>query len=106
MDKFKKENEVILRKLAEIDKKMEVLHTNEEEIITKREFDYKISKLEQIIAEQDDRIDTLEKQISEKSNVLEEKLFEIEKKMEVSNTNSLNDRKLNTMERSIFVLKT
>ena len=46
MDKFKRENDVILKKLSEIDNKIEVLHQHEDEIITKREFDDKISKLE------------------------------------------------------------
>ena len=105
MDKFKRENDVILKKLSEIDKKIEVLHQHEDEIITKREFDDKISKLEQIIAEQGDRIDTLENQISEKSNVLEEKVREIEKKIEESITNNLNDEKSNTMERRIYILE-
>ena len=83
MDKYKEENEMIMKKLANIDKQLEVLHQHEEEIVTNRSIDDKISELEKIIADKDveihdfvqklnemeAKIDTLENCFSDKITV-------------------------------------
>ena len=53
---YRKEIEILVEKLAIIDKKLETLQQHEDEIVKKRVFDEKISKLENIIAEKDARI--------------------------------------------------
>ena len=105
MEKYKKENEMIKKKLANIDKEIEILHQHEEETVTKRLFDEKIAELENIIADKDNmihdfvqkmnemesRIDTLENPFIEKISVLEDKVSAIEKE---SNINNQNDEKM------------
>ena len=90
-----------------------------EEIITKRFVYEKISKLENIIDEKDERIDdlvrkickmeatidTLDNCISDKSSILEEKISDLEKKMEESIINNLNDVRISTVERSVYVFE-
>ena len=51
------------------------------------------------------KIDTLENLIIDKSRVLEEKLSDIEKKMEESITNNLNYDKIITVKRKMYVPK-
>jgi hypothetical protein len=96
MDKYQKENEAILKNLANIEKELGVLHQHEEEIISKRVFDEEISKLEKIIAEKDERINDLvekatklETKIDTLENWLTEKLRNLEEKL-VGNEDTLN----------------
>ena len=56
MEKYKRENKIIMKKLTNIDKEFKVINQYEEEIVTKRLVDVKISKLENIIADKDDII--------------------------------------------------
>ena len=56
MKKYKRENKIIMKKLTNNDKEFKVINQYEEEIVTKRLVDVKISKLENIIADKDDII--------------------------------------------------
>ena len=56
MEKYKRENKIIMKKLTNIDKEFKVINQYEEEIVTKRLVDVKISELENIIADKDDII--------------------------------------------------
>ena len=114
IDEHTKENEIILKKLADIDKNLKELQQHEKEIIEKRIFDEKINKLETIIAEKDEEIqkfvlrvkemevtiDTLEKRFSDGTTKIEERLHAFEKKNEESNVD-----KIKTMEKRIYVLE-
>ena len=53
----------------------------------------------------EDKIDTLENWIIDKSRVIEEKFSDIEKKFEESINNNLNYEKINTVERKMYVLE-
>ena len=50
IEKFKIESETIVKKLSNIDKELQKLKQQEEEIVSKKVFDEKISQLEKIIA--------------------------------------------------------
>jgi hypothetical protein len=103
MDIYKKENEMIMKKLANIDKQLEVLHQHEEEIVTKRSIDDKISELEKIIADKDVEIDILENCFNDKITVIEENIIAIEKKMEESPITNQNDERIKSLERKIHI---
>ena len=113
LDNYEKENEFILEKLANIDKKLENLQQCEEEILNKKFFDVKMSKLESIIAEKDARIYDFVEKINEMeanidtldntNTVLKEKLEAIEKEMEETNTKKDDTTKL--LEKRIYILE-
>jgi hypothetical protein len=75
MDKYKRENEVILKKLAIIDKELGVLHQHEEEIVTKRVFEEKFRDIEKKFEE------SITNNLNyEKINTVERKLYVLEKR--------------------------
>ena len=65
-------------KLSNIEKEIEILKQHEEEIVSKRVSNEKISYLKKIISERDDRI-----------NEMEEKIGTLEKKIKDSYTNNV-----------------
>ena len=107
MDKYQKENEVIVNKLANIEKEIEKLQQNEEEIVRKRIFDEKILKLESIIAEKDVKIESFVQRIEKMESTietLEGKVFDLEKNKEVVDTTNVYDEKIKSMEQKIYIL--
>ena len=53
----------------------------------------------------EEKTDTLENCIREKTTVLKETSSDIEKKIEDSNTKNLDDENIKTMERKIYILE-
>ena len=122
MEKYKQENENILKKLANIDREIKKLQQKEEDIVEKRAFDEKISELESIIAVKDtkieklkqrvdvmeDSIQALEKRTDNSFNLIEGKISAIENKndkAEETITNNLDDEKMVKMDRRIYILE-
>ena len=108
INKYQQENENIVKKLAIIEKKLETLQQNEEELVRKRFFDEKISKLESIIEEKDAKIQHFVQQVDQMESTigaLEGKLSDLEKNMEVIDTNNSNNKKIDSMERKIYILE-
>ena len=65
LDRYKRENEIILKKLADIDKQLEKLQQKEEEIVKIGIFYERISELKVIIAEKDTKIEYLVLKVDE-----------------------------------------
>lgn len=78
MDEYKRENEMIVKKLANIEKEIDILNQHEVEIVSKRVYDEKISNLEKIIAGREDQINDL----IHKTNEMEVKIDTLEKVIE------------------------
>ena len=107
MDKFTKENENILEKLAKINREIETLQKHEEELVRKRIFEEDREKLKGIINEKNATIhylvrrvnkvetqkNTLEKSFCDKNFILEERLKTIENKKTETNSNDFYDEK-------------
>jgi hypothetical protein len=110
MDKLMKENENILKELANIDEEIETLNKHEEEIVQKRIFEEEINKLKGIINEKDEQMydlvqrvkdieiknDTLEKSFSDEKTALENKKTE---------NDNFYDDKFKALERKIYILE-
>ena len=101
MDEYKRENEMIVKKLANIEKEIDILKQHEVEIVSKRVYDEKISNLEKIIAGREDQINDL----VHKTNEMEVKIDTLEKVIEDLNTKTSADENFKTLERRIYVLE-